>query len=474
MGKIIQMPDRRGRRDSDRRQARKQTRPAATQAKNVVEVEKRVEYRRHIDYSIVVFLMMLLAFGLVMVYSSSYYVSEVNGESQAYYFLKQLMCVGFGAVALFFFAKFDYHNFLAFDYDEKRLDIQRYRRNPITKRPYWYILAASIVMLGLVWSPLGVEINGSRRWINLGISIQPSEVAKIGVIIFLACSLGLEPKRAKSFRGYGWYIAMLGFMGGIILTHPNMSAVVCILALTFCMLIIAGLPGKHVALFFAGAAVLFVIMLIIAPYRVQRLLGAYFPDKADQASRWQLQQSLYSIGAGGLLGRGLGNSMQKLLYLPFRESDFIFAIIAEELGLVGCTLLITLFALLIWRGVVTAMNAPDLTGMLIAGGCTAALAIQVCVNIMVTIGLLPTTGVVLPFISYGGSAIVVFMAMVGMILNVSKQSTAPIPDKKRSIPFVVAAPKGNDDRKRGLDARKRRQEQYMIEQKKRNRRSRRR
>ena len=427
MGKIIQMPDRRGRRDSDRRQARKQTRPAATQAKNVVEVEKRVEYRRHIDYAIVVFLIMLLAFGLVMVYSSSYYVSEVNGESQAYYFLKQLMCVGFGAVALFFFAKFDYHNFLAFDYDEKRPDIQQYRRNPITKRPYWYILAASIVMLGLVWSPLGVEINGSRRWINLGISIQPSEVAKIGVIIFLACSLGLEPKRAKSFRGYGWYIAMLGFMGGIILTHPNMSAVVCILALALCMLIIAGLPGKHVALFFAGAAVLFVIMLIIAPYRVQRLLGAYFPDKADPASRWQLQQSLYSIGAGGLFGRGLGNSMQKLKYLPFSESDYIFAIIAEELGLVGAAAVLVLYGLLVWRGTIAAMRAPDLTGMLMATGVVSILTIQVVVNIGVVVNLIPPTGVVLPFISYGGSGLIIFMAMMGILLNVSRQSRRATP-----------------------------------------------
>ena len=195
-----------------------------------------------------------------------------------------------------------------------------------------------------------------------------------------------------------------------------------------------------------------VFFLLMKDYRVQRI-----EDLVNPYNSWQLKQSLYSIGAGGIFGRGLGNSMQKLLYLPYRESDFIFAIIAEETGLVGCLILIILFALLIWRGVMISMNAPDRQGMILATGVTATMAIQVVINIMVNIGLCPPTGVVLPFISYGGSSVVIFMALMGLLLNVSKQTNLSVVRARNKIPFYLEIPSDDKSgRKYNIEKKKRR------------------
>ena len=324
--------------------------------------------------------------------------------------------------------------------------------------------------MGLVYTPLGVSINESRRWINVGISIQPSEIVKIGLIIYIACSLGEDPRRMRNFwNGLFYpYLVILLIICGIIFFQPNFSAIVCICILVVSMLWTGGAKAKFVGAIVGVGLVAGIIFLLMEPYRISRIKALFDPNNS-----WQLKQSLYSIGAGGLFGRGLGNSMQKLLYLPYRESDFIFAIVAEETGLFGCIMLLGMFALLIWRGVLTAMNAPDLTGMLIATGSTAALAIQVCVNVMVNIGLCPPTGVVLPFISYGGSGVVIFLAMMGLLLNVSKQASVPIPAKRTTLPFMVSIPKDNSNTIRGLDRKKRRQRNYEIEQQKKGRKRRR-
>lgn len=445
-------------------------RTAPQQERKVVEVEKRVQYKPAYDYTILILLVGLLAFGLVMVYSSSYYVSEVKGESQAYYFLKQLLCVAIGTVAMLACMSFDYHKFIALSYDARKLESGQYKNRPLLSKPYIWVLLLSVVTLGLVFTPLGVDINGSRRWINVGISIQPSEIVKIGLILYVACSLGEDPRRMRNFwNGLCYpYLVILLAICAIIFFQPNFSAIVCISLLMISMLFAGGAKKKYVWSIIAVAVVFGTIFMVMKPYRVKRLFALFNPDNS-----WQLKQSLYSIGAGGLFGRGLGNSMQKLLYLPYRESDFIFAIIAEETGLFGCLVLLGMFALLIWRGVLTAINAPDLTGMLIATGTTAALGIQVCVNIMVNIGLCPPTGVVLPFISYGGSGVVIFMAMMGLLLNVSRYGSAPISAKRGGRLFAVVVPAEDGTLIRGLDEKKKRRREYEIEQKKRAKRRRR-
>lgn len=473
MAKIIPMRNRRNQRTASpqrERRPRPESRPSGEQQRRVVEVENRVVYKKTFDYMIIVLLVGLISFGLVMVYSSSYYVSEVNGESQAYYFLKQLLCVALGTIAMVFFMNFDYHRFIDLRYDSRKMEHGQYRKRPAFSKPYVWVLIAAILTLGLVYTPLGVSINESRRWINVGISIQPSEIVKIGLIIYIACSLGEDPRRMRNFwNGLFYpYLVILLIICGIIFFQPNFSAIVCICILVVSMLWTGGEKAKFVGAIVGVGLVAGIIFLLMEPYRISRIKALFDPNNS-----WQLKQSLYSIGAGGLFGRGLGNSMQKLLYLPYRESDFIFAIVAEETGLFGCIMLLGMFALLIWRGVLTAMNAPDLTGMLIATGSTAALAIQVCVNVMVNIGLCPPTGVVLPFISYGGSGVVIFLAMMGLLLNVSKQASVPIPAKRTTLPFMVSIPKDNSNTIRGLDRKKRRQRNYEIEQQKKGRKRRR-
>ena len=302
-------------------------------------------------------LVLLLCIGLVMVYSSSYYIAELNEESSAFYFLKQLICVAIGALFMIFFMFFDYHYFFELPY-------KKYKWLTPFKwiKPYWAILIFGLITLGLVFVPgIGVELNGSRRWINVGISIQPSEIhLKVALIIFISCSIGKNPRDDAllylpgccPFRQFCWWPAPSFYK------QPNFSAIMCIVALVMCMLYVGGARLTHLGAIIATVGIAAVILVTQEDYRADRL-SAF----TDPMSSWQVKQSLISFGAGGFFGRGLGNSMQKMLYLPYRESDFIFAIIAEELGFVGCFIVIALFcSVLIWRGIVAAMRARDLTG----------------------------------------------------------------------------------------------------------------
>ncbi len=394
-----------------------------TGGKKTVKVEQQIRYKQTFDYTMIVTLVLLVAIGLVMVFSSSYYVAEINGESQFHYFLKQLICVGLGGLSMLLFMFTDYHIY-------QELPLKNPGAHPFLAKikPYWIALAIGFLALGLVFVPgIGVDINGSKRWLNIaGISIQPSEILKMGVIIFMACSISRNPRKMRYFT-YGVlpFLFMLALACGVIYLQPNFSAIVCIALLVFGLLFIGGAKFSHLTILGGAVVAVLVILVVKQSYRENRLSALF-----DPFSNWQLRQSLYSIGAGGLFGRGLGNSMQKLLYLPYRESDFIFAIIAEEMGFVFCVFLILLFAVLIWRGIVAALRAPDFTGMLLASGAVAMIAIQVIVNIGVNVGLLPPTGVVLPFISYGGSGIIIFMSIVGILLNVSRQSVPVVPIRR--------------------------------------------
>ena len=370
------------------------------------DVERTVKkVRKPFDYSILVALIVLVCFGLVMVYSASYYTAEnsTRVESSAYYFEKQLVGAGLGTFAMIFLMFFDYHKLIKFRY---------------------FFLIIAFGLLGAVFIPgIGQDINGSQRWINLfGFSIQPSEVAKFAIIIFIAAEFYKKPDRIRSFtRGLLPILALLIAMCGLIYFQPNYSAIICLAVLTFAMVIVGGANLKHIGVTGALGVAGMTGLLFTKSYRVDRLLAYMDPFSDPSDTGYQLVQSLYSIGSGGLFGRGLGQSKQKLLYLPYSESDFIFAIIAEELGFIGVLVLIAIFIFLIWRGVRVAMNAPDMMGLLLATGVVAIIAIQVIVNIGVVTGTIPPTGVVLPFISYGSSSLVIFMAMIGILLNVSRQ-----------------------------------------------------
>jgi len=378
--------------------------------------KKQIVYKRTVDYPLVVSLFALLAVGLIMVFSSSYYAAEFRSSTTdgdpIYYFLKQLLCVGIGTAVLVGLSFFDYHNFM-------ELHEEKFRwLGPLRKiRPYWLILVVSVLTLLLVWTPLGTEIHGSRRWINVGISIQPSEIVKFGVIVFMACSIGRRPRRMTSFTGGMLpYLIMTGVIAIPMYFMPNFSAICCIGMLVMAILLVGGSKMSHWLLTAGSVIVLLVLVVGLAEYRVDRLNALTAPLET-----YQLKQSMFSIGTGGLFGKGLGNSLQKLLWLPMSESDFIFAIICEELGFVGAVAVLALFGIIIWRGVSIAQHAPDTTGFLMASGVVAIIVIQVTLNIAVVTGIMPPTGVVLPFVSYGGSSVIIFMGMMGLLLNVSRQ-----------------------------------------------------
>lgn len=392
--------------------------------------KREIRYRKTFDYVLIVVMVLLLCIGLVMVYSASYYTGEVRQQnsssdtsvSKDYYFAKQLVCVAIGAIGMLAIMFMDYHSFLELPWRKYRW-MQRFK----FIRPYWIVLLLGALCLLLVFTPLGMEVNGSRRWINVGVSVQPSEILKLAIIIFMSCAIGKSPYQLKSIKGLLPYFLMLALLAVPIYLQPNFSAILCIAALVVTMLIVGGARWPHIALIIGIIAVAAVIFVASDEYRLRRILAA--GDENDE-NRWQINQSLYSMGSGGLFGRGLGNSMQKLLYLPMAESDFIFSILCEELGLVGGVFVLVLYAVFIWRGFLAAIKAPDLTGTLLCTGVIAMVALQVFLNVAVTADLIPVTGVVLPFLSYGGSGVIIFMCMAGLVLNVSRQGYKAPPVQK--------------------------------------------
>lgn len=392
--------------------------------------KREIRYRKTFDYVLIVVMVILLCIGLVMVYSASYYTGQVRQQNSAtdtsvskdYYFAKQLVCVAIGAIGMLAIMFMDYHSFLELPWKKHRW-MERFK----AVKPYWLVLAAGAVCLLLVFTPLGIEVNGSRRWINVGVSVQPSEILKLAIIIFMSSSIGKAPYKLKSMRGLLPYFLMLALLAVPIYMQPNFSAILCIAALVVTMLIVGGARWPHIALVIGIIAVAAIIFVASDEYRLRRILAAQ--DENDE-NRWQINQSLYSLGSGGLFGRGLGKSMQKMLYLPMAESDFIFSILCEELGLVGGVVVLLLYAVFIWRGFLAAIKAPDLTGTLLCTGVIAMVALQVFLNVAVTADLIPVTGVVLPFLSYGGSGVIIFMCMAGLVLNVSRQGYKAPPVQK--------------------------------------------
>ena len=346
---------------------------------------------------------MLVGFGALMVYSASFYSAEYHYGNRYFFLYKQIMGIVLGIVAMVFFTFFDYHLF---------------------KKYKWWIVLASFILLVLVFVPgLGMESYGAKRWVSiLGISLQPSEIAKFALVIFTASYMPDHHDKVKTFKGLLPVLCVGGAMCVLIMLEPSMSVTMCIAFVTLFMLIIGGMSKKHTLMFCIPASCAVPLLIVLEPYRLKRLLAFIDPWASPQGEGFQLIQSLYSLGDGGLFGVGLFNSRQKYLFLPFAESDFILSIIGEEIGFVGVTILILIFFMLVYRLIKIALGAKDRLGALLASGVAFIIGVQTMLNIAVVTGSIPPTGLPLPFISSGGTSVSVFMAGVGICLNILRQS----------------------------------------------------
>lgn len=356
------------------------------------------------DYFLMVIVFALVLFGIVMIYSASNY-SAGKDYGDAFLFVKKQI-PGFiaGSVLLIFFWLFPYEK------------LAKYR---------YIFLGLSVVLLVLVFVPgIGIENYGSKRWVGaFGLTLQPSELAKFSFILFSAFYMAKYKEKMSAFLGILPVIAAGAVFCVLIILEPNMSITVCVGLLMLGMLFIGGCRKKHFALIIIPALLLIPILIFIEPYRLDRLSAFIDPWSSPKNEGYQLIQSLYALGGGGWFGVGLFNSRQKFDFLPFSESDFIFSIVGEELGLFGCLLLILAFLFLIYRGIKIAVKAKTLFGCYLASGIVMIIAIQVLINIAVVTGSIPPTGLPLPFISYGGSSLMVFMGASGILLSVSKNGS---------------------------------------------------
>lgn len=367
---------------------------------------KKAKTRRSGDFMLVLVTMILVIFGVIMVFSASYY-SALSEYGDPYYFLKrEIVFAAIGVVIMLAVASMDYHWY---------------------KNLSWIFLGSSVILLMLVFTPLGVTRNSATRWIGIGdLTLMPGELAKICVILFVAFYLSSDQTRARSFKS-----GVLPLMGigalyfGLIYMQPNLSTAITIFMIIVTMLFVAGAKIWH--LFAVGGAGILagVFAIFVDPdggYRLARVTSFLDPFADPLGGGYQVVQSLYALGSGGLFGVGLGKSIQKNLYLPEAHNDFILAIIGEELGFIGIMVLLSCYIFLIWRTVHIAMNARDLYGTLIASGVAMMLGIQVLLNVATVTSSMPPTGITLPFISYGGNAIWMFMAAMGLLISVSRHS----------------------------------------------------
>lgn len=357
------------------------------------------------DLSIAILVAILVIFGTIMIFSASYYPSGTNNYNPYFYLKRQIIWAVAGTVAMWLCAHIDYHIWV-------RL----------------WIIAPVIctLLLILVLTSLGSEAYGSVRWIKIGpITIMPGELAKLGMIFFVSGFFSRHPKWATNFwKGIVPVVGVAGVFTVLIMLQPNMSTAFTIIMIAGGMLLVAGIKWIHVgALAIAAGVSGFALIFMDADgYRVKRFMSFLDPFADALGDGWQVVQSLLALGTGGLTGLGLGNSVQKNLYLPMAQNDFILAIIGEELGFVGILCLVIVYILLVWRGCHVAMNAPDYAGMMLASGLIMMVGIQVVINIAVVTSCMPPTGIILPFVSYGGNALMIFMASMGIVINISKSA----------------------------------------------------
>jgi cell division protein FtsW len=358
---------------------------------------------------------LLCAFGLIMVFSSSEALGYLTFRNPGYYFQRQLLWMFLGLVMGLFALAFDYHRLRALA--------------PIAA-------IAIVILLLLVLVPhIGVAHNGSRRWFAIaGFTLQPAELAKIILIVYLARWLEKAGGKINSARqGLVPFLLMMGLLVGLVLLEKDLGTSLVRGLIAISMFVVAGASWTHVmsTLGLMGGAM--VMLIKLEPYRYQRL-AAFFNPWADSLNTgFQSVQSVLALGSGGLFGVGLGQSVQKYQWLPEAHTDFIFAIIGEEVGLLGTVFVLGLFCVLAWRGYRTALRAPDRFGLLLATGITSWITFQAFVNIAAVTVVLPTTGIPLPFISFGGSSLTITLAAVGLLLNISAQGVKPVVARRAGV-----------------------------------------
>ncbi|MGI6413858.1 MAG: stage V sporulation protein E [Syntrophomonadaceae bacterium] len=356
------------------------------------------------DFILFIVTLFLLGIGLVMVFSSSAVTASVRYGDAYFFFKRQLLWAFLGLIAMIVVMKINYLRLRDFALPA---------------------LIITLVCLVVVITPLGIETKGSSRWLNLGVaSFSPSELAKLGMVMFLAKALDSNLDNIRSFtHGILPYIGLLALVSALIMKQPDLGTAFAISGTVFFMLLVAGAKWSHLILLASLGVGAIVAAIAVAPYRMERWLAFLDPWKYPTDEGFQTIQSLYALGSGGLFGMGLGRSRQKFFYLPEQHTDFIYAIIGEELGFIGAFLVIALFLLFAWRGFKIAINAPDTFGSLLAAGVTIMIVFQAAINIGVVSGALPVTGITLPFISHGGTSLLFSMIGVGLLLNISRYST---------------------------------------------------
>ncbi len=346
----------------------------------------------------------LALFGVVMVYSASAVMAQLENGNEFHYVFKQGIWTGIGFVVMLAAMQVDY----------------KHLKN---RRVVYGLLAVTTVMLLAVFA--FPATNGAHRWIKLPqLSIQPSELSKPALVIFLAYFL----ERRAGEEGQFWTTFMpcaivTCALAGLIVIEPDLGTAMMLGVIFFAVVYTAGARLKHLAMVAAPALLVVAGLLILVPFRIKRLITFLDPWADPQGSGFQVVQSLIAVGSGGPNGLGFAQGKQKMLFLPFAHSDFIYAVVGEELGLVGALAVIAVFALFLWRGIRTSLLAPDRFGMLLALGLVSAIVTQALFNISVVLSLVPTKGIPLPFISYGGSSLVPTLAAVGVLLNISQQAS---------------------------------------------------
>lgn len=363
------------------------------------------------DYGILLAVALLCAFGLVMVFSASYYYAQnYSGvDYDGYHYLRkqaQFLAIGFPAMI--------------------GISLINYK---VYKRVWSvaYLLCVALLVLVLI---IGKEANGAKRWIVIaGISVQPSELAKFGMMMYMCAFMDKKHAVMHTFKkGMFPMLLVIGVTCGLVMLQPNMSMAVIIGMMGYALLVVGGADVKQLIVLGIVCIGLFVLLAWIEPYRFARLTNFVDPwadGKNGLGDGYQLVQSFYALGSGGLFGRGLNNSRQKLLFMTYGESDFIFAILGEELGFVGGAVVMLVYAFIFYRGIRVALRLKDRFGSLLATGISFVFAIQVLVNIGVVTGSMPTTGQALPFISAGGTSLLIFLAAIGILLNLSRFTVEP-------------------------------------------------
>lgn len=354
------------------------------------------------DLLLLVSTILLLAIGLIMVYSASAVWADFRFQDSFFFAKRQLLFAAIGLALMFFVMNIDYW---------------------VWRKWSKLLLVICFILLIIVLIPgVGLVRGGARSWLGIGaFSIQPSEFMKIAMIIFLARFLAEKQKYITSFRkGLLPSLSLVFLAFGMIMLQPDLGTGAVMVGTCIVMIFIAGAKIAHFFSLGVIALIGLIGLIVSAPYRIQRITSYLDPWSDPLGSGFQIIQSLYAIGPGGLMGLGFGQSRQKFFYLPEPQTDFIFSILVEETGFIGGTFVLIIFSIMLWRGISIASGAPDMFGSFLAVGIIGMIVIQVVINIGVVIGLMPVTGITLPFLSYGGSSLTLMLGSVGILLNISR------------------------------------------------------